>query len=269
MSEFDIFFRQLEKEKDITILGAWDGGSISWNLDGENSDYDIRFCFIQPYSNYVAVNKYVESIVTRGDKLENLQDDLTNVAPDKVELHGWDLKRFKELLLDNNPSVLEALATNEVYQSHPVFDELAEHCLEQAHPIQLFNHYQSSANKNYKKYIEDDSEPTVKKTLFIIRSMLMGEFIRQHNRFPDELNITKIHESISEFPIEHGEIEPLIQKKKSGNGGEYIGNRFQSSIEEFVSFELEYSNHIPEQTVNNEFIDRKIIEIIRTSTFLR
>jgi len=92
------------------------------------------------------------------------------------------------------------------------------------HLIQLFNHYQSSAKKNYKKYIEDESEPTVKKTLFIIRSVLMGGFIRQHNRFPNELNITKIHESISDFPIEYNEIEPLIQKKKTGNGSECIGN---------------------------------------------
>ena len=152
MNESDIFFRQLETEKDITILGAWDGGSISWNLDAENSDYDIRFCFTQPYSNYVALNKYEDSIVTRGDKLENLPENSANVSPDKVELHGWDLRRFAKLLLDSNPSVLEALATNKVYQSHPVFDEVAEHCLKRANPIQLFNHYQNSANKNYKIY---------------------------------------------------------------------------------------------------------------------
>lgn len=97
----------------------------------------------------------------------------------------------------------------------------------------------------------------------------MGEFVRQHSRFPNELNITKIHESISDFPIEYNEIDTLIHKKKSGNGSEYIGNQFQSSIEEFISFELEYSNHIPDQTIDNEFIDHKIIEIIRTSTFLR
>jgi len=48
-----------------------------------------------------------------------------------------------------------------------------------------------------------------------------------------------------------------------------LETRFQSSIEEFISFELKYSNHIPDQTIDREFVDQKIIEIVRTSTFLR
>ena len=53
------YCRQIEEEENITILFAVESGSRLWRMSSEDSDYDVRFVFVQPLENYLSVKNEI------------------------------------------------------------------------------------------------------------------------------------------------------------------------------------------------------------------
>ena len=85
-------------------------GSQAYGTQTPASDVDKKFVYILP-KDYIMGTGYVEQI--------NVNKDYT----------GWEIRRFLELMVSNNPTVLELLNSPEdcIITKHPLFDEILAH----------------------------------------------------------------------------------------------------------------------------------------------
>lgn len=266
-TEFTIepYLRSIEYEYGIKIIGAWDRGSRAWNSHSEESDYDIRICFTQPYTNYIMGSEYIESIKGSGETLDTITD--TDIDPNLIEYQGWDIKKFITLLNDNNPSAFECLASSIEYQTHPIFQDISDYALERIHPIELWNHYYRTTKRHYHDYIENQKDLSAKRLTFIFRSILCGEYIRHTHEFPpighDEL-LKQSPESCFEY-ISKKQYEQIIDMKRDTQTHQ-IGDKYQNQIESYLELELNYQDHIPDETIQQNELDSYVEKLIQSTT---
>lgn len=138
----------LERDLDVVIVAAHDVGSRAWGLDGPASDYDVGVLFRQDPVIYATVDGYRATIEgSRGE----------------VELQCWNVKRFAELLVDSNPTMLELLHSPLRYRDHAAVRSLRADVTEAFTPIRLYHHYRSIATNQRRKYLTrrllDGDEP--------------------------------------------------------------------------------------------------------------
>jgi predicted nucleotidyltransferase len=138
--EFTTALSKVEQAHDVQIIAARDTGSRAWGLDGPESDYDVDFLFTQPPVEYATVGEYEASITT--------------THGEKLELSGWNVKRFAELLIDSNPSVVEFLHSSLRYRDHEALDRLESAVADEFDPLTLYHHYRSLARNQHRKYIQ-------------------------------------------------------------------------------------------------------------------
>lgn len=123
---------------DVAVLAARDVGSRAWNLDDPGSDYDLQVLFAQEPTAYATLGEYVETV-------EGSSGD--------VELQGWNVRRFAELLADSNPSAFEFLRSPLRYREFEPLAALESDVGEDFRPIALYYHYRSLARRQYRKYL--------------------------------------------------------------------------------------------------------------------
>ncbi|WP_254768636.1 DNA polymerase beta superfamily protein [Salinilacihabitans rarus] len=136
--EVESALERAAERRDLTILAARDVGSRAWNLADENSDYDVAVVFVQEPTAYATVGEYVESVA--GER-------------EPVELHGWNVSRFAELLVDSNPAAFEFLHSPRRYREFEPLSALERDVGYQFEPSALYYHYRSLANRQYRKYL--------------------------------------------------------------------------------------------------------------------
>lgn len=91
----------LEKECGVTVLYACEAGSRAWGMDSPDSDYDVRFIYIQPLEWYLSVRQP--------------RDVIERCGP-VFDLAGWELRKALALLRKSNPALLEWLHSPTVYR---------------------------------------------------------------------------------------------------------------------------------------------------------
>lgn len=96
----------IQKEK--LILFECISGSTAYGLSLPHSDTDVKGVFILPKKIFYGL------------------DDVEQVANETNDIVFYELKRFFQLLLRNNPNILELLATPEdcVLYRHPLFESI-------------------------------------------------------------------------------------------------------------------------------------------------
>ena len=120
--------RQIEKDKDVRIIYAIESGSRMWGFASENSDYDIRFIYINNPRYYLSVNKKKDYIEVM-DKEKNL------------DFAGWDIKKSLSLLLKSNMSLYEWINSPVIYVNSDEmesFISLSEYLWEKKNLIYLY-----------------------------------------------------------------------------------------------------------------------------------
>ncbi len=93
MAELDT----IEREQGIRILFAVESGSRAWRFPSRDSNYDVRFVYLQPAESYLTVTP-------RRDVIELPIDDLLDIG-------GWDLRKALQLLVRSNAVLLEWLTS--------------------------------------------------------------------------------------------------------------------------------------------------------------
>lgn len=131
---------EIARQHEVTVLAARNIGSHAWGLAGPDSDYDVGFVYAQDPLAYATLGEYRPSI-----ELD---------AGAAIELTGWNVTRFGELLTDSNPSVLEFLHSPVRYREHEALAALEADVSSDFVPIDLYHHYRSLAETNYQTYIQ-------------------------------------------------------------------------------------------------------------------
>ena len=251
----------IEQEEDIDILAAWVVGSHAWGLDDPNSDIDLAFTFLQPRANHATLTHEVETLDIGED---DLMDCLPGGARGDVEADGWDAQRFLQLLVENNPVAIECLRSPHAVRGGAALDRLEDHIAERFNPIELFQHHQSMAKRNHRKYLASGNRNTVKKTMTVLRACLSAEYIRATHDLPPADFDTLVAELPAD-PVVDWDTEAIrefAERKRAGDGDASAGTTFHDPVERFVDFTLDYEAHIPDESIDSAVLDECMLDLI-------
>ena len=175
----------LENEFNIRILYAVETGSRGWGFSNEDSDYDVRFYYLQPLEKYLSINR-IRDVIDDKD-LKGREYDYP------LDLSGWDITKVLNLHRKSNPNLREHLIHDMVYRGDCSFlDDLPSFDLNT-----LKHAYGSMTYNNYMKYIhrkrDDDFSPRVVKTYcYCIRQILAWILIDEYDDVNAPINIDEL-----------------------------------------------------------------------------
>jgi len=250
---------RFEEEYGITIISARDTGSRAWNLESEESDYDVSFIYIQDHEEYIKPSGYKQNI----DRETDTQYD--------IEYNSWNLDRFLALLKGSNPAAIEYLQSDKKYlePNKDYMQKLEAHAEENFKPLALMMHHHNLAKAQYERYLSDRKKFTVKRHLYALRSLYYREYVKKHRELPT-IDFTEFYNNnkyIAEgFAAHTSHIDRMIQHKKKGNGTKKvpsteISKKIGSLLQKQISDEEkpEYTK----QNIDTDYLNQETTKLIK------
>lgn len=242
--------KEIEKEKDVTILFAVENGSRAWGMESANSDYDVRFVFIRKVKDYLRLNPSDEVITSTYDK----EGNKVPAEGCFIDVVGFDIFKFCRMLTSSNPQVIEWLMTDIVYygEKNRVFVDYAEKCFK---PIALYFHYKSMCKNNYLKYLKSGSEVTYKKYLYAMRGLINAKYVAKFRQIPGIDFRTTLFDMYKELAIPeivYQKLNTMINLKKQGKEKDIVQNivEIDNLIEGFLKDDTDAPKEKQLSTVN-------------------
>jgi predicted nucleotidyltransferase len=166
---------EIQRKHDVQIIYACESGSRTWGFESPDSDYDIRFLYIQNLRKYLCVHE-------KRDVIE------ASVPIYNLDFSGWDLKKALYLLGKGNPPLIEWLKSPVVYYNDfKITDGLKGLSELFWSPTAAVDHYYHMARNNYNQYIKDKNELWIKKYFYVLRPILCVNWIEKYSQFPPVL----------------------------------------------------------------------------------
>lgn len=213
--------RELEARHDVTVLYACESGSRGWGFASPDSDYDVRFIYVNRLAWYLTVLPG--------------RDVIEQPISAELDISGWDLRKALGLLLQSNPVLIEWLRSPIVYHEDAVamarFRELAERGFS---PVRGYHHYVAMARKNFRGYLQGE-EVRYKKYLYVLRPLLAARWIREQGGVPPMRFAELAQASVLE-PALIDEINRLLEVKM--RAGETATSARWPGLHRFIEEEL-------------------------------
>lgn len=100
---------RIEAEEGVRVLFACEAGSRAWGFESEDSDYDVRYVYVRPISEYL--------------RLMPPRDVIDTPTTCSIDAVGFDIRKFLSLMRKSNPSVYEWLGSHIVYYEDRTFSQ--------------------------------------------------------------------------------------------------------------------------------------------------
>src|SRR5262245_54567602 len=160
----------IEARFDVRVLFACESGSRGWGFASPDSDYDVRFVYVNQLPWYLTV--------------EPGRDVIEQPISGELDINGWDLRKTLQLLRESNPTLLEWLRSPIVYQQETAWAERLRALAEDGFsPVRGYHHYVSMAKKNLREHLYGEVV-RYKKYLYVLRPLLAARWIREGRGVP-------------------------------------------------------------------------------------
>jgi predicted nucleotidyltransferase len=177
--------RRAEEDHQVRALLVVESGSRAWGFESPNSDFDVRFIYVNKPDWYLSVG------------LEEQRDVIEYPIVDDIDLNGWDLRKALRLFWKSNPAFVEWIQSPIVYSEVGDFARLARGLLPSTYScVSGVHHYRSMAKTNYRGYLKSDLVP-LKKYFYVLRPLLAVRWLERYG---------------TAAPIEFAQLLPLIQE---------------------------------------------------------
>lgn len=194
----------VEQEVACAVLYACESGSRAWGFASPDSDYDVRFIYVNELDWYL--------------KLEAGKDTIDQMLPNDLDLGGWELQKTLRLFQGCNLALNEWIGSPVVYgDEHGLRTELIALIPNYFNPKKSMFHYLNMANKASEALDADRSIP-IKKLFYILRSLLACCWIQRYSSMPP----TSFHELLEAELVSIdilSEIHHLLEKKAGAKEG--------------------------------------------------
>jgi uncharacterized protein len=155
----------IEMTQNVRVLFACESGSRGWGFASPDSDYDVRFLYVNALPWYLSVSK-------QRDVIEQPVSAIFDVS-------GWDLRKALGLLRAGNATLIEWLDSPVVYRADESFLTAMRAAAAKVHrPERSFHHYLHMAKKNFREHLQGDAIK-LKKYLYVLRPILAAKWIEQ------------------------------------------------------------------------------------------
>ncbi|MEE4673392.1 nucleotidyltransferase domain-containing protein [Pseudomonas alliivorans] len=240
---------RIERERNVTVLYACESGSRAWGFASTDSDYDVRFVYVEKPEWFVQVN-------AGRDVIERPLDD-------ELDVSGWELRKTLGLLRKSNPTLLEWLDSPLVYRSESEATARLRALAEAFYsPPAARNHYLSMARKNFRGYLQGESV-RFKKYFYVLRPLLAVRWIDQGRGRPP-MTFADLLSTVDD-PLLLDEVAELLVLKRRANEAAYGPRR--SALHAFITAELERSVPVlPRTHVDSGLLDQYLRETVANYT---
>ena len=213
---------RVEREHAVKILFACESGSRGWGFASPDSDYDVRFIYVNRLDWYLTV-------FPGRDVIELPVNEIYDVS-------GWDLRKALGLLRDGNATLVEWLSSPVVYRADQQFLTAIRAAAQQVHrPERAYYHYLHMARKNYREYLRGELV-RLKKYLYVLRPLMACLWIEQQ-RGPVPMRFQELVDVIVSDAALKTAIEALLVIKRRASEAE-LGAPMPV-INCFIEFHLE------------------------------
>ncbi len=185
-------------------------GSRAYGLNTETSDTDIKGVFVMPKADFFAFDYYPQ------------------VSNNSNDIVYYELKRFFELLLKNNPNTLELLAIPEqhiVYKS-PLFDQIKPELFLSKLCKDTFVGYAMMQIKKARGLHKKILNPIPKKRKNILNfchvvqgqgTVALSKWLQQNNLEQQKCGLVKLGHMRDMYALFYGDDLPGIMQKETAN----------------------------------------------------
>jgi predicted nucleotidyltransferase len=214
----------IEDQNDVRVIYACESGSRAWGFDSADSDYDIRFIYINRPEWYLAID------------LERKRDVIELPINDDLDISGWDLRKALQLFQKSNPPLLEWLGSPISYfEKYSVISSMRDLAAQCYSPIACQYHYFKMAKGNFRDYLTGE-RVWLKKYLYVLRPILAVIWLeRQLGVVPTEFQ--KLVEGVVDDADLKKAIDELLDLKRSGSEMDFAPKI--PEISQFVESELD------------------------------
>ena len=212
---------RLEVDHDVKVLFACESGSRGWGFASPDSDYDVRFIYVNRLSWYL--------MVAPG------RDVIEQPISGDLDVNGWDLRKTLQLLRQSNPTLLEWLRSPIVYREEAdTVARLRALAEDGFSAVRGYHHYVSMAKKNFREHLRGD-EVRYKKYLYVLRPLLAARWIRDGRGVPP-MRFAALAEATLDDRALLDEINRLLEVKM--RAGEAATSPRWAGIHDFIESEL-------------------------------
>lgn len=211
----------IEQRHDVRVLFACESGSRGWGFASPDSDYDVRFIYVNRLPWYLRV--------------EAGRDVIEQPISGELDVSGWDLRKTLQLLRDSNPTLLEWLRSPIVYRQDDGFAARLRVLAEQGFsPVRGYHHYVSMAKKNLREHLLGEVV-RYKKYLYVLRPLLAARWIREGRGAPP-MRFAELAQATLDDRALVDEIDALLEVKM--RAGEAATSPRWHGIHAFIESEL-------------------------------
>ena len=229
--------RQIEVNYGIKIIHGVEAGSRSWGIQSPDSDYDVRFIYVQQdLRKYIGVSAITEEITEQDGNLD---------------IKGYDIRKAYQLIASGEVNVYEWLSSEIVYISRYedlwVIEDVAKHYFDVG---TIIRKYYGMAKVIYTKDLKWVDNVKVKKYLYAVRAILCSLYVMA-NKEPVPLRLDKLVEYMS-YNYQD-ELEELLTLK-TDQIDNYTTTRSQS-LEDKIMDELSRLEEMMRPIQKRVFVD--------------
>jgi uncharacterized protein len=209
----------------VSIPWAIESGSRAWGFPSPDSDYDCRFIYVRPASDYL-------SPWPQRDVIETPLDEIFDV-------NGWDLIKAVRLLLKGNAVVVEWLRSPIIYSGNEGFRaSLLELAGEVSNRALIGRHY---LHVGRRKWAHDADDMSIKKIFYSLRPAAVLRWMRTNgDSLIPPMNLGELMEQCDPPSDVMAETTTLLAKKavtrELGHGA------IPAAIARFVNEEFAIAN---------------------------
>ena len=241
---------RLEAEHDVKVLFACESGSRGWGFASPDSDYDVRFIYVNRLSWYLTV--------------EPGRDVIEQPISGDLDVNGWDLRKTLQLLRRSNPTLLEWLRSPIVYREEPdTAARLRTLAEEGFSAVRGYHHYVSMAKKNFREHLRGE-EVRYKKYLYVLRPLLAARWIRDGRGVPP-MRFAALAEATLDDRALLDEINRLLDVKM--RAGEAATSPRWVGIHDFIESELDAA--AAQRVVDSSRPDTTMLDAFLAETVLK
>lgn len=236
--EIEARLTRLASEEGVRLLMAIESGSRAWGFPSPDSDYDIRFIYVRPRSEYLS--------------LMPVRDVIERPIVDEIDLNGWDIRKALGLMLKNNSVLSEWIESPVHYiQQHPAVTRIAELEDRYFNPRSYALHYANQGKSAAERWLHSGGAIAVKRYFYALRPALAIRVLRINStrRPPMQLQSLMHRAELSEKLC--NEIEQLVTLKAETREAGLVSR--VPEMDTLISDELNRAMDVPERPISEEF----------------
>jgi predicted nucleotidyltransferase len=236
--EIDRRLDRLAGEEGVRLLLAIESGSRAWGFPSPDSDYDVRFLYVRPRRDYLA--------------LSPVRDVIERPIVDEIDLNGWDIRKALGLMLRNNSVLSEWIESPIQYRdADSAIARMAELIDRHFDPNGFALHYAKLGRTAIARWLSEAGEVAVKRYFYALRPALALRVLRLDPSRRPPMQLQRLMAQAELTPSACDEIERLVALKADTREAGLITR--VPEIEALIGDELARADDVPSRPPSEAF----------------